>query len=79
MKPRQDRITGQTYLEHGRPVVVLIRRDRQCISPRSTKGRAAFATRIASILEDHGWLRRFHKPVEIDGMKRRDAWEVIRP
>lgn len=37
---------------------------------------AKTARRIAGILQDHGWLRSAEGK-EIDGMKRREAWQVV--
>jgi hypothetical protein len=37
---------------------------------------AKTARRIAGLLQDHGWLRSVEDK-EIDGMKRREAWQVV--
>ena len=36
------------------------------------------AKRIASILEEHGWLIRIEGGLEVDGAHRREVWRVWR-
>jgi len=38
----------------------------------------ATATTIVGILADHGWLRPVNGPVLVDGVSRRDVWEIVR-
>ena len=38
---------------------------------------AATARRIVAILEDHGWVNRLPMGVELDGVPRKDAWELV--
>jgi hypothetical protein len=38
----------------------------------------ATATMIVGILVDHGWLRPVNGPVLVDGVSRRDVWEIVR-
>jgi hypothetical protein len=40
-------------------------------------GDAATARRIVGILEDHGWVRRLPQGAEVDGVPRREAWELV--
>ena len=37
---------------------------------------AKTAKRLVSILEEHGWLIRVEKGMELDGAHRRDVWRV---
>jgi hypothetical protein len=46
--------------------------------PGAIRDRAT-ALRILTILEEHGWVRRLRKGAVIDGSRRRDVWQVIRP
>ena len=45
--------------------------------PRPIRDQAT-AGRIIRILEDHGWVRRVRKPIELDGALRKEAWLLIR-
>ncbi len=38
----------------------------------------ATARRLVGILEDHGWLRRIEGGAEVNGHRRRDAWQIVR-
>lgn len=37
------------------------------------------ARKIADLLEQHGWLRRLEGSAEVNGVRRRMAWEIVRP
>jgi hypothetical protein len=39
---------------------------------------AKIARRVATMLEDHGWLHRILEGAEIDSTRRREAWRVVR-
>jgi hypothetical protein len=45
--------------------------------PRAIRDKET-ALRIVRILEDHGAVRRLKPGTEVDGHRRRDAWEVVR-
>jgi hypothetical protein len=38
---------------------------------------AATARRILTVLEDHGWASKLEESAEIDGVTRRDVWELV--
>jgi hypothetical protein len=38
---------------------------------------AATARRIVGILESHGWITRLPEGTEIDGVSRKEAWELV--
>jgi hypothetical protein len=38
---------------------------------------AATARRIVAILEDHGWIVRLPENTEVDGIARREVWELL--
>ena len=45
--------------------------------PRPIRDKAT-AVRIMGILEDHGWVRRARKALELDGAMRKEAWWLVR-
>ena len=41
-------------------------------------GDKATAAKLIAILEDHGWLVRIPEGTVVSGLRRRDAWRVVR-
>ena len=41
-------------------------------------GDKATAAKLVAILEDHGWLARIPEGAVVSGVRRRDAWRVVR-
>jgi hypothetical protein len=47
------------------------------MGPNAIRDKAT-AARIVGILEEHGWLLRIPGGTEVAGIRRRDAWAVVR-
>ena len=69
-----DRLRTWLYAR-GKPMVYLAEIYQRGPSELRSKADAIAAVRI---LEDHGYLLRLQRGVEIDGCKRDDAWELWR-
>jgi len=69
---------AQTVLEwlHSRPADVIPLRDIYRLGPNAIR-QADRARKIMGILTEHGWTRKAEGPVEIDGERHREAWEIV--
>jgi hypothetical protein len=45
--------------------------------PNAIRGKGT-AKKIVAKLEDHGWLIRLAAGADVDGVRRREAWRIVR-
>ncbi|MCL2430562.1 MAG: YfjI family protein, partial [Alphaproteobacteria bacterium] len=70
-----EKLLAWLHADPARTVVHL--REIYQYGPNAIRDKAT-ALRIVAILMDHDWLRRLKDWTEIDGQRRRDAWQVMR-